>query len=156
MKAVNWRERAERLEAWIRNSVIAPVGISFVMIEKIISETEKEYADVHGTALYPLFEHMVQEHGLTFTDSQLNEIIHVVAGMRAQQANAPYDPGKVLFSKDGVQGGDMVELAHNRIDKVREDFEAFKQRVEQRFDAMADFAESVGKWARAERRQRGL
>lgn len=33
------------------------------------------------TSTYPLFVHMEREHGLTLTESEMNEIVHVVRRM---------------------------------------------------------------------------
>ena len=46
--------------------------------------TGHSLASANCSALYPLFEHMSREHGLTLTDSELNEICRVADGIRAK------------------------------------------------------------------------
>lgn len=36
---------------------------------------------MEGNIFYPLFEHMANEHGLTLTDTELGDIIHIVREM---------------------------------------------------------------------------
>lgn len=45
-------------------------------VEPRVQQPEQSY-------LYPLFEHMSREHGLTLTDSEMDEIVRVVKGLDA-------------------------------------------------------------------------
>jgi hypothetical protein len=53
------------------------------MLGKLWMEVREEFSEAR-TANYPLFAHMSNEHKLTLTESELDEICNVVARMRGQ------------------------------------------------------------------------
>ena len=54
---------------------------------------------VPSSYLYPLFEHMANEHGLTLLDSELNEIVHIVLEMQRVAMAAEVSPDATEAAK---------------------------------------------------------
>lgn len=165
MKVVDWKARAERLEALVVK--LAGGNEHYLEIARgIMAITEREYADVHQAALYPLFEHMSFEYNLTLTDSQLNEIVRVVNAMQWATKPNTQAPQEAEVRKPQVSVDDMVAIAHKRIDVLFEmlkDHTArmdglaeFKQAAETRFESLAEFADTIRKWAEKEQQSRGV
>ena len=63
-----------------------------------------------GSTFYPLFEHMSHEHGLTLSESEIAEIIHVADKMRMQQSGVVQ--WILINALHHLDGDQLKELLH--------------------------------------------